>query len=525
MCVCVCVYVCVCVRARTRRSIRVHIHADAEFTRQTPEDQEMRVMGYFSTTPVEVTSGHELDLAAVPTQLSSAVENWNSRGSGFVLDRITKFVVCITKFRPMHGGSSYFEAPEYIKKKKCILNIKNYDQKCFLWSILASLYPLKQNAGEVSKYQPLERTLNVQDLKFPLQPKQAAVFEKNNPTISVNIYSLGEENGEICVEYLSREKGRKSHVNLLLLSHEVTGQRHYTCIRSMSRLVAGRTKCSNRGHVCCSCLHVFSRADLLQQHEPLCVRHPPQMVRYPNPQNEDECTVKFRARKKQHRVPFYLVCDFECFLQPAAAGDNDDDDDDDNDDTAATATNVVDRHKVCGFACYRVTEYEQHRTDPTLYSGDDVMTKFFEHVMSENREISKILGENVPMLPMSDDERALYDAAKHCHNCGEEFTRTNQQKKCRHHDHISGRFLFPACNSCNLQLKMTATSRRRQDDNDDYDEDDDDDDDDDDDYDDDANKKTGSKRKRGRRRGSQINVKDTITSMTVNLSLIVCFIT
>ena len=114
-------------------------------------------MGYFSTTPVEVASGHDLDLAAVATQLSSAVENWNSRGSGFVLDRITKFVVCITKFRPMHGGSSYFEAPKYIKNKHCLVNIRNYDQRCFLWSVLASLYPQKQNAGEATSGKESER--------------------------------------------------------------------------------------------------------------------------------------------------------------------------------------------------------------------------------------------------------------------------------------------------------------------------------------------------------------------------------
>jgi len=40
------------------------------------------------------------------------------------------------------------------------------------------------------------------------------------------------------------------------------------------------------------------------------------------------------------------------------------------------------------------------------------MTKFFEHVMCENREISKNVGKEVPMLPMTDGERALYDAAK-----------------------------------------------------------------------------------------------------------------
>jgi len=100
---------------------------------------------------------------------------------------------------------------------------------------------------------------------------------------------------------------------------------------------------------------------------------------------------------------------------------------------------------------------------------------------------------------MTDGERALYDAAKHCHNCNVEFTQTGQFKKCRHHDHISGCFLFPACNRCNLQLKMTATRPRRQDDNDDYD----------DYYDDDARKKkTGGKKRRKTRRKSNKRPRD-----------------
>jgi len=56
---------CVCVFVHTRRSIRVHIQVDAVFTRQTPDDQQMRVMGYFTTTPVEVTFAQDLDLATV----------------------------------------------------------------------------------------------------------------------------------------------------------------------------------------------------------------------------------------------------------------------------------------------------------------------------------------------------------------------------------------------------------------------------------------------------------------------------
>jgi len=86
------------------------MQADAEFIRETLDDLQMRVTVYFSTTPAEVTSARNLDLVTVAAQLSSAVDNWNSRGSGFVLDRITKFMICITKFREIHG-SSYFEAP------------------------------------------------------------------------------------------------------------------------------------------------------------------------------------------------------------------------------------------------------------------------------------------------------------------------------------------------------------------------------------------------------------------------------
>jgi len=39
-----------------------------------------------------------------------------------------------------------------------------------------------------------------------------------------------------------------------------------------------------------------------------------------------------------------------------------------------------------------------------------------------------------------------------CHNCGEKFSKANG--KTLHHNHVSGHYLFPACNSCNLALKL-----------------------------------------------------------------------
>jgi len=53
---------------------------------------------------------------------------------------------------------------------------------------------------------------------------------------------------------------------------------------------------------------------------------------------------------------------------------------------------------------------------------------------------------------MTDDERRQYRAATKCANCNCSFSRENY--RVRHHFHVSGEFLFAACNNCNLSLKL-----------------------------------------------------------------------
>ena len=63
------------------------------------------------------------------------------------------------------------------------------------------------------------------------------------------------------------------------------------------------------------------------------------------------------------------------------------------------------------------------------------------------------------------------DVATHCRARGKALSKTNP--KVRHHYHVSGVFLYAACNNCNLQLKVTSRKRKRQHDDDDDDDDDD----------------------------------------------------
>jgi len=118
----------------------------------------------------------------------------------------------------------------------------------------------------------------------------------------------------------------------------------------------------------------------------------------------------------------------------------------------------LDVHSVSGFCCYRISSEPKYRTPPKVYSGSDPMTEFYDHVM-ESRVISKIVSHQVPMRPMTSDEHKLHEAATEGVNCGGPFSDRNFN--VRHHDHVSGECLFPACQKCNLQLKPRKAGKKR----------------------------------------------------------------
>ena len=72
-----------------------------------------------------VNESNGFDLASVISDLNVAVDNFNRRGSGFVLECIKHFVICITQYHPLHGGSSYIPTPQWLKNKRCVINIEN----------------------------------------------------------------------------------------------------------------------------------------------------------------------------------------------------------------------------------------------------------------------------------------------------------------------------------------------------------------------------------------------------------------
>lgn len=103
-------------------------------------------------------------------------------------------------------GSSYVKLPQKLEDKKAILNVQNQDERCFVWSVLASLQPVhcKDQTRRVQHYKKYAQELNLSGIEFPMKVHQIPQFERQNPNISVNVF--GYEEKELFPVYIRKEK-------------------------------------------------------------------------------------------------------------------------------------------------------------------------------------------------------------------------------------------------------------------------------------------------------------------------------
>ncbi|GFU83869.1 c2H2-type domain-containing protein [Trichonephila clavipes] len=120
-------------------------------------------------------------------------EDFEGRDSGWTLDEILRLEVRTNRYSPFRGSSSFIEVPKQIAETKAIINVINKkDSQCFMWSILAALYPNTSNPNKTSSYVPHLNKLNFDGISFPTPLNEVKKFSKMND-IGINIYSFEED--------------------------------------------------------------------------------------------------------------------------------------------------------------------------------------------------------------------------------------------------------------------------------------------------------------------------------------------
>jgi hypothetical protein len=62
---------------------------------------------------------------------------------------------------------------------------------CFAWAVLSALHPATY-AQRVTNYRRYLNSIDLTGMKVPSPICQVGRFEKNNPTLSINVYVLGK---------------------------------------------------------------------------------------------------------------------------------------------------------------------------------------------------------------------------------------------------------------------------------------------------------------------------------------------
>ena len=110
--------------------------------------------------------------------LVSAVEDFQQHGSGWNLDKLMALDLHLLEFDPLIV-TSYIPLRTRIQNRKAVINIKNKDEKCFLWSVIAGLYgdSHAENHERLSHYLGYEKEFNLRGVKFPMALKDIPKFE------------------------------------------------------------------------------------------------------------------------------------------------------------------------------------------------------------------------------------------------------------------------------------------------------------------------------------------------------------
>ena len=86
-----------------------------------------------------------------------------------------------------------------------LVNVQNEDQNCFLYSILASIHPIKgrDHPCRPTKYDQYFSELNYKGIGMPMAVKDIDKFEKMNDLV-INVYGCTEDGTQIWPRRISK---------------------------------------------------------------------------------------------------------------------------------------------------------------------------------------------------------------------------------------------------------------------------------------------------------------------------------
>ena len=395
---------------------------------------------------VEGTDENEIYITMTDTileRIANLINGSSGGGSGWVFYKIIKLELHTVSYRPLRG-STWIPLPKELADKKAIINMKNKDNKCFMWCVKRALNPTNNHPERIDKeLMEKENDLNMEGIECPVSLKDISKFEKQNPEISITVLGFNEKDKVHPLRVSEHAHIRKHNIILLLIERD--GVNHYCLVKNSSRLLSKQTSAHREGtHICFRCLNPFWTHKSLEKHWESCRNHEAVKINMP----EKGTMLRFKHHERSEKLPFIIYADTEALIKEMHNCDP---------NPQNSYTKKYQKHKPISFSYY-IKSFDDNVYESKLrkYTGEDAMEKFVEWIEEDVKEIANI--PDVEMIFGPDELNQFNDATK-CWICNEEFDDTADEKgyrkneKVKDHCHYTGRFRGAAHNSCNLKYK------------------------------------------------------------------------
>ena len=262
--------------------------------------------------------------------------------------------------------------------KKGLINLKNEDNKCFLWCHVRHLNPQKKDPQRIKlSDRESAKDLDYKGITFPVTIKQIPQIERQNK-INFNVFGYDEKDGIFPIRNPTEKFD--DYMDLLYLEGK-EGKTHYVLIKDFNRLNYQFSKMKCKKHFCKHCLQFFYSEDCVVINVSQAIELPKPYI---DPHGVERIpSVYFKNHHKQLPRPFAIIADFECLTEKMSSCTPSDE---------KSYTETYQRHTACSFGYKVVCNYDKNYSkDLVIYRGEDPIGEFLKCIQGEVQNCQEVI--------------------------------------------------------------------------------------------------------------------------------------
>ena len=333
-----------------------------------------------------------------------------------------------------HMGS-YIELPKSLQRQG-LINIKNEDNYCFIWSYIRHINPVNKNPNRITKkdkdlFNNIYQKLNC--FEFPLK------INKNNITkieniLEVNICILSADENNNIIPMISSENNHKNDLNLFYYKD------HICLIKNLSKYLHRNNNDNNKKYFCCRCLNSFISEENLDKHKNLCLKYNKKSEKIILP--KEKSILKFEKIEHMIKTPFTIYYDIETYNQHLKKTKQ-------FKKIENTTHEKLLKPYLIGYIL-KCNYDEKFSKKCQIFIGNECIEKFILNlIFTERPYIWETIKLNFNKSIERNPDLTKFDINT-CHLCNKKI----YDKPVKNHCHFTSKMLGYAHNKCNLRYKF-----------------------------------------------------------------------